>query len=75
MKVGDMIRDCDPYWTVADTKRATKCAQRMMDTINSWDMSAIRERMEELRSEDQTFAAVVYTMLPAPIRRFLNEDI
>jgi hypothetical protein len=75
MKVGDMIRECDPTWTVADTKRARGCAQRMMDALNSWDQSVIRERMTEIRNEDQIFAAVVYTMLPAPIRNFLNENI
>ncbi len=68
-----MVRECDPTWTVGDTKRARKCAQRMMDAINSWDQSVIRDRMIELRGEDQIFAAVVYTMLPAPIRSFLND--
>lgn len=73
MKVGDMIRDCDPTWTKSDTQRASKVAQRMLETINSWDQDAIRDRLTELKAEDQVFAAVVYTMLPAPIRNFLNE--
>ena len=73
MKVGDMIRESDPSWTKADTQRAMKCAQRMLETINTWNQDAIRDRLAELRAEDQVFAAVVYTYLPAPIRNFLNE--
>lgn len=44
----------------------------MIDTINTWDEGAIRSRMLELVREDQVFAAVVYSMLPAPIRRMLD---
>lgn len=72
MKVGDMVSSMDPTWSLADTKRASQVAQRMLETINTWDQEAIRDRLSELRAEDHVFAAVVYTFLPAPIRNFLN---
>jgi hypothetical protein len=71
--VADMIRANAPEWTVADTRRATKFVHEMLDTINNWDESAIRSRMEELRAEDYVFAAVVYSMLPRPVRMMLDE--
>jgi hypothetical protein len=72
MRVGDMVRENDATWTATDTRRATKFVATMLETINSWDQSAIRDRMHELRQENQVFAAVVYSMLPAPIRLFLD---
>jgi hypothetical protein len=72
MRVGDMVRENDPSWTGNDTRRATKYVQELLETINSWDQSAIRDRVDELRREDQVFAAVVYSLLPAPIRHYLD---
>lgn len=67
-----MMREMAPEWTRADTLRAKKYVHEMLDIINSWDESAIRSRMSELVEDDRVFAAVVYTMLPAPIRRYLD---
>lgn len=72
MKVGTMVQENDATWTGNDTRRATKYVETLLETINSWDQSAIRDRMHELRQEDQVFAAVVYSKLPAPIRQFLD---
>jgi hypothetical protein len=72
MRVADMVQENDPTWTANDTRRATKFVETLLETINSWDQSAIRNRMDELRREDQVFAAVVYSKLPAPIRQFLD---
>jgi len=71
--VADMIRDNAPGWTPADTRRATLYVHDMLDTINTWNESAIRSRMTELMAEDHVFAAVVYSMLPPPVRRMLEE--
>lgn len=70
--VSDMMREMAPEWSLADTLRAKKYVHEMLDTINTWDERAIRSRMTELLNDDRVFAAVVYTMLPAPIRRFLD---
>lgn len=71
--VADMLREMAPDWTPNDTRRATKYVHEMLDTINTWDERAIRSRMEELVRDDQVFAAVVYSMLPRPIRLMLDE--
>jgi hypothetical protein len=71
--VADMIRDMAPEWSQADTRRATHYAQDMLDTINTWNESAIRDRMTELVRDDRVFAAVVYSMLPRPVRQLLDE--
>lgn len=71
--VSDMLRELAPDWSLADTLRAKKYVHDMLDTINTWDERAIRSRMKELIADDHVFAAVVYTMLPAPIRRFLDD--
>ena len=67
-----MMREMAPEWSRADTLRAKQYVNEMLDIINSWDESAIRSRMRELIEDDRVFAAVVYTMLPAPIRRYLD---
>lgn len=72
MRVGDMVRENEPTWTADDTKRAAKFVIDMLETINSWDQGRIRDRVAELRAEDQVFAAVVYSLLPAPIRHYLD---
>ena len=72
-RVSDMIREMNPDWTVADTRRATQYVHDMLDTINTWNESAIRDRMRELVSDDRVFAAVVYSMLPRPVRQLLDE--
>jgi hypothetical protein len=71
--VVDMLRANSPEWTRADTRRATKYVHEMLDTINNWDERAIRSRMLDLVQEDAVFAAVVYSMLPPPVRRMLDE--
>jgi hypothetical protein len=71
--VADMVREMAPEWSVADTKRATLYVNDMLDTINTWDESAIRDRMRELVRDDRVFAAVVYSMLPRPVRQLLDE--
>ena len=62
-----------PNWTQNDTRRATKYVHEMLDTINTWNESAIRDRMTELVRDDHVFAAVVYSMLPRPVRQLLDE--
>jgi hypothetical protein len=71
--VADMLRENSPGWTGSDTRRATRYVHELLDTINTWNQSAIRSRMEELRAEDYVFAAVVYSMLPRPVRMMLDE--
>lgn len=68
-----MVRVMAPDWSVADTRRATKYVHEMLDTINTWNESAIRDRMTELVRDDRVFAAVVYSMLPRPVRQLLDE--
>ena len=72
--VADMIRDMAPEWSQADTRRATHYVHDMLDTINTWNESAIRDRMTELVRDDRVFAAVVYSMLPRPVRQLLDES-
>lgn len=72
--VSDMLREMNPDWTLADTLRAKKYVHEMLDTINSWNESAIRDRMRELVEDDRVFAAVVYSMLPRPVRQLLDES-
>lgn len=74
-KVSDMIREMNPDWSVADTRRATAYVNEMLDTINTWNESAIRDRMTELVRDDRVFAAVVYSMLPRPVRQLLDESL
>jgi hypothetical protein len=74
VSVADMIRGNAPEWTVADTRRATAYVHEMLDTINNWDETAIRSRMQDLLRGDPVFAAVVYSMLPPPIRRMLDQS-
>jgi hypothetical protein len=71
--VADMLRENSPGWTANDTRRATRYVHELLETINTWNQSAIRSRMEELRREDYIFAAVVYSMLPRPVRQMLEE--
>lgn len=71
--VASMIREMAPEWNQNDTRRATKYVHEMLDTINTWNESAIRDRMTELVRDDYVFAAVVYSMLPRPIRQLLDE--
>ena len=73
--VADMLREMAPNWTVADTRRATAYVHDMLDTINTWNESAIRDRMTELVRDDRVFAAVVYSMLPRPVRQLLDESL
>jgi len=70
-----MLREMAPDWTAEDTRRATKYTQEMLDTINTWNESAIRDRMRELVRDDRVFAAVVYSMLPRPVRQLLDESL
>lgn len=70
-----MLREQRPDWTADDTRRATKYTHEMLDTINSWNETAIRDRMTELVRDDRVFAAVVYSMLPRPVRQLLDESI
>ncbi len=71
--VSNMMREMAPGWTQADTRRATAYVHEMLDTINTWNESAIRDRMTELVRDDRVFAAVVYSMLPRPVRQLLDE--
>jgi len=71
--VSDMMRAMNPEWSLADTLRAKKYVHEMLDTINTWNESAIRDRMTELVRDDRVFAAVVYSMLPRPVRQLLDE--
>lgn len=71
--VADMLREQAPGWTADDTRRATKYTHELLDTVNTWNESAIRDRMTELLREDRVFAAVVYSMLPRPVRQLLDE--
>jgi hypothetical protein len=73
VSVADMIRENAPEWTVADTRRATKYVHELLDTVNNFDPHAIRSRMEDLKREDPVFCAVVYSMLPRPVRLMLYE--
>lgn len=73
--VSDMMREMAPDWSAEDTRRATKYTHEMLDTINTWNESAIRDRMRELVSDDRVFAAVVYSMLPRPVRQLLDESL
>lgn len=70
-----MLRETTPGWTPDDTRRATKYVHEMLDTINTWNESAIRDRMTELVRDDRVFAAVVYSMLPRPVRQLLDESL
>ena len=68
------MREMAPEWTTQDTRRATLYVHDLLDTINTWDDREIRSRMEELRREDPVFSAVVYSLLPRPIRALLNGE-
>lgn len=72
-RVADILKEMSPDWTAEDTRRATHFVHIMIDTINTWDESAIRSRMTELLAEDPVFCAVVYSMLPRPIRLMLDQ--
>jgi len=71
--VADMIREMAPEWTAQDTRRATRYVHELIDTVNTWDEQAIRARMQELLREDPVFSAVVYCLLPRPIRQLLDQ--
>lgn len=73
--VSDMLREMAPEWKLADTLRAKAYVHEMLDTINTWNESAIRDRMRELVRDDRVFAAVVYSMLPRPVRQLLDESL
>jgi hypothetical protein len=71
-----MLRENSPDWTATDTRRATAYVHELIDTINTFDpdkIDKIRSRMQELKREDVVFCAVVYSMLPRPVRLMLYE--
>jgi hypothetical protein len=71
--VADILREQSPEWTQQDTRRATHFVHDMLDTINTWDESAIRTKLTALTAEDYVFSAVVYSMLPRPVRLMLDQ--
>lgn len=70
--VADILREMAPDWSANDTRRATRYVHDLLDRINTWDESNVRSQLKELKKEDNVFAAVVWSMLPPPLRHYLS---
>ena len=72
-KVADMIREMSPDWSADDTRRATRYTHELLETIGCWDERRILDKLNYLKQEDMVFACVVWSMLPRPLRLYLEQ--
>ena len=59
-------------WTLADTLRANKYRDAILRAINDGHEDRIAELFAEFRGSEE-FTAVVWSLLPAPVRNYLRE--